>query len=151
MASARRQHGLSRSPSAWQLVRQRKLTHWASEYSRLGPAGALRLADSLVLTRKRSTLIGRARRHAAATSSTTPECAHSSIVRVMPAKISVAALLADLASGLSSLKLRWYVFGAQAAVVHGSGRLTADVDVTVDIGDSAPSRVIAVLTSRPPP
>jgi len=46
----------------------------------------------------------------------------------------VAKLLADLASALSEFGARWYVFGAQAAIVHGANRLTADVDVTLDIG-----------------
>lgn len=29
----------------------------------------------------------------------------------------------------------WYLFGAQAALLYGAARLTADVDVTVDLGD----------------
>lgn len=32
---------------------------------------------------------------------------------------------------MSALGLRWYLFGAQAAIIHGSARLSADVDVTV--------------------
>ena len=44
---------------------------------------------------------------------------------------AVANLLADLSRALSALDLQWYLFGAQAAVVYGSARLTADVDVTV--------------------
>ena len=28
---------------------------------------------------------------------------------------------------------RWYLFGAQAAIVYGSGRLTADIAATVEI------------------
>ena len=43
----------------------------------------------------------------------------------------VADLLRDLASSLDGLGIEWYVFGAQAAIVHGAARLTADVDVTV--------------------
>jgi hypothetical protein len=43
----------------------------------------------------------------------------------------VAELLRDLASSLDGLAIEWYVFGAQAAIVHGAARLTADVDVTV--------------------
>jgi hypothetical protein len=42
----------------------------------------------------------------------------------------VGDLLADLAAVLDSLGVRWYLFGAQAALVHGAARLTADVDVT---------------------
>ncbi len=63
----------------------------------------------------------------------------------MPSETRVAALLADLARGLSSLKLRWYVFGAQAAVAHGSTRLTADVDITIDLGGRSTSEVIKAL------
>jgi len=40
---------------------------------------------------------------------------------------------------LGALGLRWYLFGAQAAIVHGSARLTADVDITVEQG-TVPTR-----------
>jgi len=40
-------------------------------------------------------------------------------------------LLADLAGALSRLRARWYIFGAQAVVLWGRPRLTADIDVTV--------------------
>jgi hypothetical protein len=43
----------------------------------------------------------------------------------------VADLLADLSRALATLDLPWYLFGAQAAIVYGAARLTADVDVTV--------------------
>lgn len=43
----------------------------------------------------------------------------------------VAELLRDLAGALDGLALEWYLFGAQAAIVHGAARLTADIDVTV--------------------
>ena len=45
----------------------------------------------------------------------------------------LAELLADLHRALTALGLRWYLFGAQAAILHGVARLTADVDVTVDV------------------
>lgn len=35
---------------------------------------------------------------------------------------------------------RWYVFGAQAVVVHGVPRLSADVDVTLELTPDAPER-----------
>ena len=51
----------------------------------------------------------------------------------------MASYLADLFSSLVTVfdkaSLRWYVFGAQAAVFYGSPRLTADVDVTVLLGE----------------
>lgn len=43
----------------------------------------------------------------------------------------VADLLADLARAFDALGISWYLFGAQAAIVYGVARLTADVDVTV--------------------
>lgn len=43
----------------------------------------------------------------------------------------VADLLGDLARAFDALGLRWYLFGAQAAIVYGVARLTADVDVTI--------------------
>jgi hypothetical protein len=42
----------------------------------------------------------------------------------------VADLLADLSSGFTAAGMSWYLFGAQAAIVYGVARLTADVDVT---------------------
>ena len=43
----------------------------------------------------------------------------------------VAEVLAALAAAFDSLGVRWYLFGAQAAIHHGVARLTADVDVTI--------------------
>ena len=42
----------------------------------------------------------------------------------------VAELLADLSRGFTTAGIRWYLFGAQATIVYGVARLTADVDVT---------------------
>jgi hypothetical protein len=42
----------------------------------------------------------------------------------------VAELLADLSRSFEAGGIRWYLFGAQAAIVYGVARLTADVDVT---------------------
>ena len=49
----------------------------------------------------------------------------------MPSPAGPAELLADLAAALSGIGARWYVFGAQAALVWGRPRLTTDVDVTI--------------------
>jgi hypothetical protein len=54
----------------------------------------------------------------------------------------VARVLADLKRTLDALGVRWFVFGAQAAILHGTARLTADVDVTVDLGTIAPQRLM---------
>ena len=59
----------------------------------------------------------------------------------------VADLLADLARGLRALGVRWFLFGAQAAILHGAARLSADVDVTVDLG-ARPSRELVDVLSR---
>jgi Nucleotidyltransferase of unknown function (DUF6036) len=45
-----------------------------------------------------------------------------------------AKLFADLAKALTKIKVDWYLFGAQAALLYGSTRVTADVDVTVRLG-----------------
>ncbi len=49
----------------------------------------------------------------------------------LPVRSPVADLLADLAAALDAQRIPWYLFGAQAAIVYGVARLTADVDVTV--------------------
>src|SRR6266516_1212987 len=59
----------------------------------------------------------------------------------------VAELLAALAAALDRLGVRWYLFGAQAALLYGSARLTADVDVTVDIGDMEPAKLVTALAA----
>lgn len=45
----------------------------------------------------------------------------------------VADLLDDLRLAFDNAGLSWYLFGAQAAIVYGVARLTADVDVTVQV------------------
>ena len=51
----------------------------------------------------------------------------------MPRRPASVELLASLAKVLRARKIRWYVFGAQAAIVYGSPRMTMDVDVTVAV------------------
>ena len=51
-------------------------------------------------------------------------------------------LLATLAPVLAARGDRWYVFGAQAVLVWGRSRLTADVDVTVQLAADDPVRAI---------
>ena len=60
----------------------------------------------------------------------------------------VSALLADLASALGEVGARWYLFGAQASIVHGASRLTADVDVTVDLTGVSRRKLLAALKRR---
>ena len=61
----------------------------------------------------------------------------------MPAQPSAVELLAALAKALG--KRRWYLFDAQAVNVHGRPRMTADVDVTVDVRRRGAPRLIADL------
>lgn len=55
----------------------------------------------------------------------------------------VVDLLADVASALDTAGVPWYLFGAQAAILHGAVRLTADVDVTVRLPDSMSNEALA--------
>jgi hypothetical protein len=56
-----------------------------------------------------------------------------------------AAALADLRAALAALRVDWYLFGAQAALVHGAARVTADVDVTVKLGKVTSARLATAL------
>lgn len=60
----------------------------------------------------------------------------------------VAEVLAALADALRSIGGRWYLFGAQAALVHGASRLTADVDATVLWDPSNAPALLAALHAR---
>lgn len=53
--------------------------------------------------------------------------------------------LAALAGALRKLDARWYLFGAQAALLYGSARLTADVDVTVHLGGRETADLVSAL------
>lgn len=48
--------------------------------------------------------------------------------------MAVSEALAGLASAMRQLDARWCLLGAQAAVVHGRPRMTADIDVSVELG-----------------
>jgi hypothetical protein len=61
---------------------------------------------------------------------------------------SVAEVLGDLSKALRDLRIDWYVFGAQALVLRGFPRATADLDVTVLLGATPTSRLVAVLGRR---
>lgn len=61
------------------------------------------------------------------------------------ARSPLAEALAAVAGALKKLGVRWYVFGAQAAIVHGSARLTADLDVTVELGTVPSERLVRAL------
>jgi len=57
-------------------------------------------------------------------------------------------LLSDLKSVFGQTGCHWYVFGAQAAIIHGASRLTADVDVTVIYGDRSVENLIETLAAK---
>lgn len=60
----------------------------------------------------------------------------------LPAPKDALVAFADLAE---RLRLRWYVFGAQAVNLHGFPRATADLDLTIDLGTLAPRALVAEL------
>lgn len=51
----------------------------------------------------------------------------------MSSRRTVGELLRSLTRVMSEQDLRWYLFGAQAAIIWGSPRLSADVDVTATV------------------
>lgn len=60
----------------------------------------------------------------------------------------VGELLADLAAAFHQRRVDWYLFGAQAAILHGAARLTADVDVTVRLPQTTSKEELAGLVER---
>jgi len=59
-----------------------------------------------------------------------------------------AEVLSSLRGTFEPLELDWYVFGAQAALVHGAVRMTADVDVTVFPGDLTTEALVGALEAH---
>ena len=57
----------------------------------------------------------------------------------------IADLLARLERAFATLGVRWFLFGAQAAILYGVARLSADVDVTVDLGRRSSAELVGVL------
>jgi hypothetical protein len=57
----------------------------------------------------------------------------------------IAELLAQLEHVFARQGLRWFLFGAQAAILHGAARLSADIDVTVDLGSRSTDELIDAL------
>jgi hypothetical protein len=53
-----------------------------------------------------------------------------------------ADLFAAVAEALAAVGARWYLFGAQAALIWGRPRLTADVDVTVRLEPEDPDALV---------
>jgi hypothetical protein len=67
----------------------------------------------------------------------------------VPSPVSpIGKLLAAVRAALEPLGIRWYLFGAQAAILYGVARLTADVDITLDAGGHPVEEVLAALEVR---
>ena len=60
----------------------------------------------------------------------------------------IGEVLAAIRAALEPLEIRWYLFGAQAAILYGAARLTADVDITLDPGPHRVEEVLAALEAR---
>ncbi len=60
----------------------------------------------------------------------------------------IAELLDAARAAFEPLGIRWYLFGAQAAILYGAARLTADVDITLDAGRHSIAEVLAALEAR---
>lgn len=65
----------------------------------------------------------------------------------MPSPVSPPTeLLRALAQVLKSLHARWYLFGAQAVLLWGRPRFTADIDVTVRLVPEEPEAFVQAMT-----
>lgn len=65
----------------------------------------------------------------------------------MPSPTAPAELFRALARVLRELRAPWYVFGAQAVLVWGRPRLTADIDVTVKLDPEQPERLVQAMAA----
>jgi hypothetical protein len=62
----------------------------------------------------------------------------------VPVQPAALELLADLSKVLKGWG-RWYVFGAQAVIAYGVPRLSADVDVTLQLVPEEPERFVTAM------
>jgi hypothetical protein len=53
-----------------------------------------------------------------------------------------------LARAFDGLGVRWYLFGAQAAILYGVARFTEDIDVTVELGKRPTQALIDALADQ---
>jgi hypothetical protein len=90
---------------------------------------------------------GRPKRSVTKTSRRTGASRRPSPGRRAPALQPHVRALVDLAALAKRERLRWYVFGAQAVNLLGYPRATADLDITVDLGDRDPAELVAALAA----
>jgi len=64
----------------------------------------------------------------------------------VPSTSPPAELFGALARALNEVGASWYLFGAQAALIWGRPRLTADIDVTVRLSPENPDRLVDAMT-----
>jgi hypothetical protein len=60
----------------------------------------------------------------------------------------LVVLFSDLNAVFEQVSSRWYLFGAQAAIIHGAARLTADVDITVMYGGRDLTHLLQALKAN---
>ena len=65
--------------------------------------------------------------------------------RCVPSLAPPVELFRALSGAFRRLNAPWYVFGAQAVLLWGRPRLTADIDVTVQIGPADSTRLVASM------
>jgi hypothetical protein len=65
---------------------------------------------------------------------------------VAPSAQPIGDVLAALQRALDAAGVRWFLFGAQAAILYGVARLSADVDITVDLGPRPGRELVEILT-----
>lgn len=82
---------------------------------------------------------GRTTRAAATISLHTSGSSNGFAVLIQPAALELLTALAPVIAGWG----RWYLFGAQAVILYGVPRLSADVDVTLALEPDAPERFAA--------
>lgn len=97
-------------------------------------------------------LAGRANKIVKKTSKPTPSSRTRSPARRVRASAPRAtssheAALVAFAQLAEKLRIRWYVFGAHAVNFHGFARATADLDLTIELGELALAKLIAKLRS----
>ena len=60
----------------------------------------------------------------------------------------IAEALSQLAAAFDDLGIGWYLFGAQAALLYGTARLTADIDVTVLLKNTSTESLARALENH---